>query len=84
MEQYLNNRWRPPWVATETALNRWGQVSAAALSGKEVILTHRGWPLLQLVPATAQQQSMRTVTGRIGKRGRKARERQAGAANAAD
>ena len=62
-----------PWNATETALNRWCLVSVAALSGREVILTHRGWPTLQLVPATAQQQAMHAVTGRTGKRGRKAR-----------
>ena len=62
-----------PWIATETALNRWCLVSVAALSGREVILTHRGWPTLQLVPATAQQQAMHAVTGRTGKCGRKAR-----------
>jgi TetR/AcrR family transcriptional regulator len=70
------------WIATETALNRWGQVSEAALNGREVILTHRGWPTLQLVPATAQQQAMCAVTGRVGKRGRKAGKAGADNANA--
>jgi AcrR family transcriptional regulator/antitoxin (DNA-binding transcriptional repressor) of toxin-antitoxin stability system len=62
------------WITCESALNNWGKVRDAALAGTEVVLTHRGWPILQLVPAVAKQQLMRVVSGRTGTRGRKARQ----------
>ncbi|HTI84528.1 MAG TPA: hypothetical protein VL614_29090, partial [Acetobacteraceae bacterium] len=61
------------WIPTETALNRWGKVKDAALAGMCVVLTERGWPLIQLVPTTTLQTTMRLVTGRTGSRGRKAK-----------